>query len=138
MKLFALLVSSSLLLFAADDAWKRVRDLRSGAEVKVLKVGVKNPITAKFDEANDERMVIVVKNEQTSIAKDDVLKVEARKQEPSVRREQKTTNTDPNAQLSQPRVPNPGQRATPALQESSSGVTFSKPGFELIYEKGKK
>lgn len=138
MKLSALLFSSALLVFGADDAWKRVRDLRSGVEVKVLKVGEKNPINARFDEANDERLLLVVKNAQTSIAKEDVLKVEARKQESSVRREQKTTNTDPNQQLSQPRVPNPGQRATPALQESSSGVTFSKPGFELIYEKGKK
>ena len=50
----ALLAATS---FAADDGWSKVTALRSGTEIRVFRRDAKEPIAAKMDEANDERIV---------------------------------------------------------------------------------
>lgn len=137
----ALLVGFVLiaLAFAADDPWAKVIALKSGSEVRILKSGDKQPVTAQFSEADEERLIVVVKNTQLAIAKADVEKLEAKP--PSgkrVKTEQNNAAVDPNVELSKPKVPVPGSRATPALQSATSGVTYTRPGFELVYRKGMK
>ena len=126
------------LAFGAEDAWTKVKELKSGSEVRILKVGSKEAVIGKFDEADEERLVLVVKNTQIAIAKGDVISLEARPMAASkVMTVTHMKNTDPAAELAKPKVPDPSSPATPALSSSSSTVSFgSKPGYELVYRKG--
>ena len=133
---FMLILSSA----AAEDTWSKVKALKSGTEIRVFQAGTKEPLVGKIDEADDERIVLALKNEQKAVSKADIERLEAR---PTGGRPVTKTSTmkreDPSAELARPKVPVPGSSATPALSSSSSSVTFgSKPGFELVYRKGMK
>ena len=133
---FMLILSSA----AAEDTWSKVKALKSGTEIRVFQAGTKEPLVGKIDEADDERIVLALKNEQKAVSKSDIERLEAR---PTGGRPVTKTSTmkreDPSAELARPKVPVPGSSATPALSSSSSSVTFgSKPGFELVYRKGMK
>jgi hypothetical protein len=132
-----LLILSSV---SAEDTWSKVKALKSGTEIRVFQAGAKEPLVGKIDEADDERIVLALKNEQKAVAKADIERLEAR---PTGGRPVTKTSTvkreDPSAELAKPKVPVPGSSATPALSSSSSSVSFgSKPGFELVYRKGMK
>lgn len=69
------------LIFAvsgADDAGTKVKDIKSGSEVRILKVGIKEAVVGKLDEADDFRLVLVLKNAQAAILKEDVLSIGVR------------------------------------------------------------
>lgn len=127
----ALFVAAAAVLFGADDGWKKVMDLKSGVEVRVYKSPAKPPIIATFDEANDERIVVVVKNEQTAIPKSEIERIDYRPKTGSrVTRESKTTVSDPKPQRS------PYDPATGPSTTTSSGVSFGgKPDFETVYRR---
>lgn len=72
---FALVIAAA---FAADDPWIKVESIKSGTEIRVLKRGSTQPVIGKFDEANSEHLVLVVKNEQVAIAKDQVDRLDYR------------------------------------------------------------
>ena len=131
-KLF-IVVLGALAAFAAEDAWTKVTQLKTGAELRILKKGSKQPIIAKMDEADAERIVVVIKNEQKAIPKDDIDQIDVRPLQTGSRmtKETKTTTND-NA------APSPGNpHAVPGpTTSSSSNVTFgSKPDFETIYRR---
>lgn len=127
-------------LFGADDPWTKVKELKSGTEIKITRVGTKEVWVGKMDEANDERILLVLKNVQMAVDRADVLTLEAR---PGTGRrmtkESTVKQTDASAELAKPKVPVPGSKPTPQLDSYSSSVGFSsKPGFELIYRKSSK
>jgi len=138
----ALLIGLSLIAmgFAADDAWTKVKEIQSGADVRILKAGVKDLLTANFSEADDQRVIVVIKNTQMAIAKADILKLEARPVgSKRLTKEEKMQKLDPAAEQAKPKVPVPGSKPVPDMQSSSTSVSFgSKPGFELVYHKGMK
>ena len=67
-----LAVVAAAALAAAPDPWAAVVKLKSGTPIRVLKKGSMQPVIGKFDEADDERVVLVVKNEQVAIPKDQI------------------------------------------------------------------
>lgn len=139
MKPALLAFSLIALAFAADDPWSKVIAIKSGSEVSILKTGEKKPLTATFSEADSEKIIIATKNSQMSIPREEIERIEARPA--GVKRlstNQTTKSVDPNVELSKPRVPNPGSSPVPATQSSTGGVSFGKPGFELVYRKGAK
>src|SRR5947209_3353457 len=77
--------------FAADDPWTKVKELKSGTEVRVMKKGAAQPVIGKFDEATDENLILVVKTEQTAIAKDAIDRIDYRPAKPRLVKETKTT-----------------------------------------------
>ncbi len=121
--------------YGADNPWTKVKELKTGTELRIFKIGAKQPILATMDEATDERLVIVVKKEQTAIDKDQIDRIDYRPLKTSgrVNTETRTTNEPP------------GQTAGPAPRGSGSGgpststsnsVSFgSKPDFETIYRR---
>ena len=122
------------LLHGADDFWKKVQDLKSYSELRVYKKGVSDPVNATFADANEERIVVVVKNKEIAIAREDIERIDARpvKTPRKVSTESTTRQTDPDLT---PR-PNPGIPAPGT--SSSSSVSFggdSRPGFETIYRR---
>ena len=136
MRLVIICVGLALSLFGADDAWTKVKKLKSGTEIRIFKVGEKNGVVAKFYEADDERAVVVVKNEQRAIAKADIERLDARPLKGGgLTKTTKSENIDPAAAAGKPRTP--ASPAVPALASSATGVSYGgKPDFELVYRRG--
>ena len=128
----AFLFVAALLLGA--DNWTKVQDLKSHSELRVYKKGVREPINATFDEANEERIVVVVKNRQIAIPKEEIDRIDARpaKTPRKVNVDSTVTQTDPDLRPHpNPGIPVPGT-------SSSSNVSFGggdRPGFETIYRR---
>jgi hypothetical protein len=117
--------------FAADDAWEKVKALKSGTEVRIVKKGSAQAVTAKFDELSEESLIVVVKNEQIAIPRVDVVRLDARPQGGSrMNVETKKTINDPD-----PRPPAGMAHgaAVPGSSTSSNVTLGSKPDFETIY-----
>lgn len=120
--------------FGAEDGWEKVRQLRSGSELRIYKRAEKQPILAKLDEASEERLVVVLKNEQVSIAKDDIDRLDARPPRTGGRftRETRTTRSTPERQPAN--MPTPAA-PVPSTSSSSSVTINSKPDFEMVYRR---
>jgi hypothetical protein len=132
---FILLALAALTAFAADNPWDKVRELRTGTELRILKKGSRQPILATMDEANDERLIVVVKNEQKAIQKDDIDRIDFRPATKSkIAKETRTTQADTSQTSSvgpQPRGSEPG----PSTSTTTSFGGASKPDFETIYRR---
>jgi hypothetical protein len=128
-KTLLLLTFSALLAFAADDPWAKVKAIKSGAELRVFKKGAAQPLLVKMDEATGERLLIVNKNEQTSIAKEDIDRIDAR---PTGKRPvTKETKETTGGSTTDPRSGIPGSTAS-----SSTGYSIGgKPEFETVYRR---
>jgi hypothetical protein len=132
MRTLAILLAAGVsMLFAADNPWDKVKELKSGTEIRIVRKGVAQPLEAKFDEATDDHIVIVVKKEQRSIAKDEIDRLDYRPNAGGRTTESKVTNTPadttPTAGMSHgPNVPG---------QSSSSTVSFNKPAYETLYRR---
>ncbi len=130
----AILFSAAALAAAADNPWDKVKELKSGAEVRIVRKGVAQPIEAKFDELTDENVLIVLKNEQKAIPRDEVERLDARPKSGSrMTTETKTTTDRPGAAPPQGK---PTEKPNIPGQTYSSGVNIgSKPGYETIYRR---
>ena len=126
---------TAALAMGADDPWTKVKAIKSGSELRILKREAKQPLIATFDEATDERIVVVLKNEQVSIPKEDIERIDARpKTGRPVTRESRVSNSPPgNPSAADQR---PGGGPPGPSQSVSSGVSFgSKPDFETVYRR---
>ena len=129
-----LAVVAAAALAAGPDPWAAVVKLKSGTPIRVLKKGSMQPVIGKFDEADDERVVLVVKNEQVAIPKDQIDRLDARPSQPSrVKVESKTTTDDPQ----KAKEPDIGMHSQPVVGTStSSGVSISGlPDYETVYRR---
>lgn len=129
----ALLFSAAALFAAAENSWDKVKELKSGTEIRIVRQGVAQPIEAKLDEAREDSIVVVVKNEQKAIPKDEIVRLDARPKGGSRVTTETTTKTErPDARpqaTPQSRPPVPGQ-------STSSGVSIGgKPGYETVYRR---
>jgi len=136
MKQVILALLTVLLAWGADDDWAKVRALRGGAEIRVYKKGSTQPIVAKMDEASDENLVIVLKNEQVAIPRDQIDRVDARPLPGSTKPStvSKTTVDQPDGKAAAP----PSQIKGPDGASSSTSTSVSlgsKPGFETVYRR---
>ena len=135
-KLLVTLFAGAALIHAAGDPWAKVKEIKSGTEIRVYKKGSAQPLVVKMDEATDERLIFVNKNEQTSIAKEDIDRLDAR---PSgkrvVTKETRETQSDSNAD---PRSAMPGSTPNRPGPTGSSSTNYSfggKPDFETVYRR---
>ena len=124
----------AVALLAADASWNKVKELKSHSELRIYKRGARQPVNATFDDATEDRVIVVVKNKQMSISKDDIDRVEARP--PKAPRK---LNVESSARETPPDpVPHPiGGPAVPGTSASSNvGVSGGNQGnFELVYQR---
>jgi hypothetical protein len=118
-----LLAATSLTLGAdtkADDPWAKVKELKSGSEIRVYKVGVTQPIVAKSGDVTDDRVIVIIKNEETGIRKKDIDRIEyhAARTKP-VKTETRTQTYDANG-------PSDG---------FSSGLSWGRDGWQTVYQR---
>ena len=120
--------------FAADDPWTKVKELKSGTEIRIYKRGATAPMAGKLDEVFDDRIAVVVKNEQVSIEKDQIDRIDAR---PSQAGRKMTSETKTKTESPDPKPPLGMNHGAPVPGSSSStSVGFgSKPDFENIYRR---
>ena len=130
-----LLLLTSIAAFAAPDPWAKVREIKSGTELRIYKKGAKQPVIAKMDEALEDKIVIALKHEQTSIAKEDIDRLDARPAQSGKRvvAETKTATTNPSHSGS-PRD-NIGGSSMPGTSTSSGLSIGGKPDFETVYRR---
>jgi hypothetical protein len=133
----AILFLTAAAAFAADDAWTKVKQLKSGTEVRVVKKGSMQPVVGKIDEANEENLILVVKNEQIAIPKEQIDRLDARPPErPRLVKESKTTTNDGNP-AHEPKAGMNGMD-TGSGSSYSSGTSVAihgKGDFETIYRR---
>lgn len=133
-RIASFLLGTAVVLAAADDPWTKVQELKSGSDLRIYKKGASQPLTARFDEANEERIVIVVKNEQMSIPKEDIDRVDARAGARTPRKmipDTKVKTNDPDY------TPRPAAGAPVPSTSYSTGLSVSggKPDFEIVYRR---
>src|SRR3954447_3606582 len=129
----AILLSAAAFAAAADNPWDKVKELKSGAEVRIVRKGVVQPIEAKFDELTDENVLIVIKNEQKAIPRDEIDRLDVRPKSGSrVTPETKHTIERPGATPQS----KPTEKPNIPGETYSSGVNIGgKPAYETIYRR---
>jgi hypothetical protein len=132
---YALPLLAVLAAAAAEDPWDKVRDLKGGTELRIIKRGAKQPVLAKFDELTAESLVIVVKNEQVAIPREDIDRIDYRPMAGSrVKPESNTTVKgpgDPDAKRPGPPTAYPGS----STSTSTALSIGSKPDFKTVYRR---
>lgn len=133
LKLFAALIAI-LCVASAADTWNRVRQLKSGTEIRVFKKGSTKPVVGTFDEADDIRLVMLTKNEQFAIHKDEINRLDYRpkagaKMTSETKEVEKVPGSGPSGAL------HPHNNGGPE-RTYTSGVSFGgKQDFETIYRR---
>jgi hypothetical protein len=118
----ALLLCSALLAFGADDPWAKVRELKTGAELRVYKKGAAQPLLVQMGELTDDNLVVIDKKEQTAIARDLIERVDCRPSGKS-----RVTKETTTKEVVGPDGP---------TSSTNSGVSIgSKPEFETVYRR---
>jgi hypothetical protein len=133
MKCLLVLLAAAAAFAAAEDSWTKVKDLKSGTEIRVIKRGGAKPIEGKLDEARDDAVVLVVKNEQISIPKDEIERLDYRPKPGS-----RITKTGDAKQTPPDPTPPVGMDHGPAVPGTnySSGLSIgSKPDYEMLYRR---
>ena len=130
----ALLLLPLFVTFAADtkDPWEKVRHLKTGTEVRVLKAGAPTPIMAQFADLTEDNLVLVVKNEQLAIPRNQVTRIDSRPQKGYVTTETRTSSATGGSAHNNPNPPN----SAPTNTSYSTGVAIrEKSDFETIYRR---
>jgi hypothetical protein len=91
-----------------------------------------------MDELTDQNLIVINKNAQTAILRDDIERIDARPSGKTrtmneTKVSEKNAATNPRSTIPGPNSP-PGAM-NPPTSEASSGVTWSKPGFETVYRR---
>jgi hypothetical protein len=119
----------------SEKPWDKIRELKSGTELRIFKRRGNGPILAVMDEATEDRLIVVVKNEQVAMERDDIDRIDARPVRSGSRITKTTTtesNTGPTSVGPQPQ----GNRGdVPGNTTTSSFGVGSKPDFETIYRR---
>src|SRR5262249_55001803 len=98
-----------------------------------------NPLWPGSNEANEHRMVIVVKNQQVAVPRDEIDRIDYRAPNSGTKatKETRTKRADPNAGASRVGMPSEqGKVNVPGGGSSSTAVTFGSKGeFETVYRR---
>jgi hypothetical protein len=129
-----LILFTVFTLCAADNPWLKVRQLPNRSELRIYRRGEKAPLKAVFADASADAIVVVAKDKQLTIHKDEIDRLDARppatSRKPTVTTTQKQTEPD--------YTPQPGPGARPALPgtSSSSSLSFGDKGdFKTLYRR---
>ena len=134
MRGIAIVLLAAVTAFAADDPWTKVRDLKSGTELRIFKRGGLHPILAKMEEANPDSLIIVLKNEEMAIPREQIDRIDYRPLRTGGRVTKEVTETvqGPDAKTAAAALDSvPGESTT----ASTNYVIGSQPEFQTIYRR---
>jgi len=130
---------AALTVFAADDDWKKLSALKTGTELKIYEQGSSQPRLAKYSDATENNLVVIVKKTEVAIPRDAIDRVAYRppkKGGPKV--EQRTKVDDPSASSASGREgTNIPVHTDSGLPGYSSTTSISSDGgeFQTIYRR---
>jgi hypothetical protein len=136
----AVFLFAALAAVGADDAWAKVKELGSGSELRIWKKGAAQPVEAVYDDLTGEKLLVVLKNEQVALAKDEIDRIDAR---PKAQKAKAVKETRVERDVHRPeraaapprslREPAAGSPET----SSSTNVTWAggKAPFETVYRR---
>ena len=130
-----LLLLSALTLLAADNPWLKVQALKSRQELKIYKKGSAEPINATLDEVSEDHIVVVEKNKQVAIQKEDIDRIDAR---PPGKGDRTVTRQTTAKTVAPDYSPQPPHGADVPGTSYGSSVSFGgggKPAFETVYRR---
>jgi hypothetical protein len=136
MRKLALFLCTAFLAFGVDDPWAKLKELKTGTELRVFKKGTAQPLLVKMDELTDDNLVVINKYEQTAIPRDQIDRVDYRPSGKS--RITKETTTKVHDGVGDPKavIPGPNQGPSGPSTSTSSGLSIgSKPDFETIFKR---
>lgn len=138
MRILLVLLSAAVMGFGADDPWAKVKELKSGSELRVWKKGASQPVEAVYDDLSEENLLVILKNTQTAIPKDGIDRIDARalakKEKPKVESSVKREINQPTAVAAPPR--DQRSRSIPGDSTSAStSVSWGKANFETVYQR---
>jgi len=125
-----MLLVAAMTALADDDPWAKVRDLKSGSQLRIYKVGEKDAIFAKLDQAGEESLIVITKNAQVSIPKEEIERLDLRVV--GLRSAAKQTRVDRKVAPKGAEVT--GNTIPGATTSVTSGLSRPQP-FETIYRR---
>jgi len=134
MRWLVIVLLAAVTAFAADDPWTKIRDLKSGTELRIFKKGGMHPILAKMEEANPDSLIIVLKNEEMAIPREQIDRIDYRPLRTGGRVTKEVTETvqGPDAKTAAAALDSvPGESTT----ASTNYVIGSQPEFQTIYRR---
>jgi hypothetical protein len=75
LKLTAVLLLASFSSLAADP-WDKLKNLKTGSDLKIYKTAGGEPITAKSADVTETKVVVIIKNEETAIRKSEIARID--------------------------------------------------------------
>jgi hypothetical protein len=130
-----LLILTAISALAANDPWAKVRELKSGSEVRVYKAGSSQPITGKLDEVHDDSIVLILKNEQVGVQKDEIDRLDARPSQAGNHMIKDTHTRVDNPDPAKP-TPGPSQGATGPTTSTTTNLNLRpKADFDTVYRR---
>jgi hypothetical protein len=136
MRLFLIFLATVAIAGAEEDTWSKVCHLKSGTELRILRKSSRQPVLATMDEATDSRLIVVLKNAQIAIPKDDIDRIDSR--QASGRRFTKNSRVTTKATDIAPTPTVPSRAALPSTSSSNSLTINTKPDFETVYRRKSK
>jgi hypothetical protein len=128
--LFAL---ATVAAFGADDPWAKVKEIKSGTDLRVIRKGSAQPLLVKMDELTDESLLVVNKNAQMAIPRDQIDRIDSRPAKP---RWVKETKTSVNSGEVKPAAPGSEGTAPGPSSSTSTGYSIGSRGdFETVYRR---
>jgi hypothetical protein len=128
----ALILLAALTLFGADNPWLKVQQLPNRSELRIYRKGEKSPMNAVLADTSGDAIVVVAKDKQLTVHKDEIDRLDARSPAKSSKPQVTTTSkqTDPDYTPQ----PGPGHTAVPG-DSSSSNLSFggNKGEFKTVY-----
>jgi hypothetical protein len=133
MRAVLVLLLTVAAMFAADDPWGKVKDLKTGAELRIFRKGSVKTILATLDQADDDNLIVVVKNEEIAIPREDVDRLDARPKQGATgpTKQSQTVQKGPEGEIPSPQGHPPG----PSTSSNTSYSFGSKPDFQTIYRR---
>ena len=92
LKMFLLMLSAAAV-FAADDPWQNVKDLKSGTDLRVFRRGPNQPLLVHMGELTDDNLVVIDKKAERAIPREEIDRIDSRPPKPTWVKEEKTSDT---------------------------------------------
>ena len=124
---------AAVAAFGADDPWAKVKEIKSGTDLRVIRKGSAQPLLVKMDELTDENLVVVDKKAQVAIPRDQIDRIDSRPVKPRWVKE--TKNTVSNGEVKPPAPGSEGNAPAPSASSSTGYSIGSRPDFETVYRR---
>jgi len=92
LKMSVLMLAAAAAL-AADNPWQKVKDLKSGTDLRVFRKGSNQPLLVQMGELTDDHLVVIDKKAERAIPKEEIERIDSRPPKATWVKEEKTANT---------------------------------------------